>query len=304
MKKLKINNTTWLQLFKPKAKDLARLKQEFGFHSVTLEELKKPSIRAKVEHYKDYLFMVIHFPVYNRSEKTVLPGELDFLITKNALTLATIRYSKIQALTELENQILENEKLKKKYFKDPVRLLYYILSANFEFSLRQLDHIKVNIDKAEREIYRGHERKMLEELSFLLRDVTDFKRIIKFHGEILKSLEKEIVKLFGEKYRPYLASLQGQFQKVNDILENHSETINILHDTNQTLLSAKTNEAIKLLSIIAVFTFPLTLLATIFTWHTRVLPIVGTKNDFWILISIFILITLSMYIYFRHRKWL
>ncbi len=304
MKKIQHKDTAWLQLFRPKAKDLQMLKEKFGFHAITLNELKKPSIRAKVERYKDYLFMVIHFPIYDPKEKTVKPGELDFLITKHALTLTTIRYNKIPALHELEEQIEQDEEMREKCFKDPIKLLYQILSANFDFSLRQLDHIKLNIDKVEKDIYRGHERKMVEEISFLLRDILDFKRIVKFHGEILKSLEKEVVKLFGTKYRPYLASLQGQFQKVSNILEAHAESVNILHDTNKTLLTTKTNEAMKLLSIIAVFTFPLTLLATIFTWHTRILPIVGTRYDFWVLIGIFIAIALSMYAYFKHKKWL
>lgn len=304
MKKLKFNNTTWIQVFRPKTSDLQKLKKEYGFHSITVEELKKPSIREKVERYKDYIFMVIHFPIYNQKERTVQPGELDFLLTKNTLALATIRYSKIQALKEFEQNLKNNDKLKSKSFKNPVKLLYQILSANFEFSLRQLDHIKLNIDKSEKEIYRGHERRMLEEISYLTRDVVNFKRIIKFHGENLRSLEKEIVKLFGLKYRPYLESLLGQFQQVNDILEAHTETVRILHDTNQTLLSAKTNEAIKLLSIIAVFTFPLTLLATIFGWHTRILPIVGSQYDFWILIGIFGAIIFLMFLYFKRKKWL
>jgi len=304
MEKLKEEKTIWLQLFKPKLNDLSKLKKEHGFHSITVDELKKPSIREKVERYKDYLFMVIHFPIYNQKERTVQPGELDFLLTKDTLALATIRYRKIQALEELEERFKKDPDFKKKCFKDPVRLLYHILSVNFQFSLRQLDHIKINIDKAEKQIYQGKERKMLEEISFLMRDIVNFRRIIKFHGEILKSLEKEVINLFGTKYKPYLENLLGQFQQVNDILEAHAETVQILHDTNQTLFTAKTNEAMKLLTVIAVFTFPLTLLATIFGWQTRVLPIVGTKNDFWILISIFAIIAFTMYGWFKRKKWL
>jgi len=304
MKKIKHQNTTWLQFFKPSIEDLKKLRKEHGFHSITVEELKRPSIREKVERYKDYIFMVIHFPIYNQKERTVQTGELDFLLTKDTLALATIRYRKIQALDELEETLKKDAAFQKKCFKDPIRLLYHILSVNFQFSLRQLDHIKLNIDKVEKEIYRGEERKMLEDISFLMRDVVNFKRITKFHDAILGSLEKEVIRLFGAKYKPYLESLLGQFQQVNDVLESHTETIHILHDTNQALFTAKTSEAIKLLSIIAVFTFPLALLAAIFSWNTKVMPIVGMDYDFWILIGSFAVIALGMYGYFRHRKWL
>lgn len=304
MKKIKNNNTTWLQLLSPKMDELLELKKDYGFHSITLEELKRPSLRAKVERYKDYIYMVIHFPIYNQKERTVEPGELDFLITKNTLALATIHYTRIQALDELEEVMKNDTILQKKYFKDPVRLLYHILSANFEFSQRQLEHIRKNILRCESEIYHGNERQMLEEIAYLMRDVTNFKRMIKFHHEILESLQKEITKLFGTKYRPYLESLCGQARQVADVLETYHESAKMLHDTNQTLFSAKTNEAIKVLTVISVFTFPLSLLAAIFAWDTKVLPIVGMDNDFWILIGIFAILSLLMYAYFRKRKWL
>ena len=191
MKKIKHNGATWLQLLCPKGDDLDLLKKAHGFHSITLGELRKPSLRAKVERYKDYIYMVLHFPIYNEKERTVEPGEIDFLLTKDTLTLATIRYNKMPAIKEFEEKTKTDKKLQEKYFKDPVRLLYYILSANFEFSMRQLEHVRENIDKAEKAIYGGHEKKMLEEIAFLMRDVANFNRIIKFHHDVLESLKKK-----------------------------------------------------------------------------------------------------------------
>jgi magnesium transporter len=303
MKKTKHNGATWLQLLCPKSDDLDLLKKTHGFHSITLQELRKPSLRAKVERYKDYLYMVLHFPIYNEKERTVEPGEVDFLITKNTLTLATVRYNKMPAVKEFEAKVKEDKKLQEKYFKDPVRLLYYILSANFEFSMRQLDHVRENIDKAEKAIYGGQEKKMLEEIAFLMRDVNNFNRIIKFHHDVLESLKKEITKLFGTKYKPYFANLEGQAEQVKHVLDSHTETVKILHDTNETLLSAKTNEAIKLLSVIAVFTFPLALLAAVLGLDTQVKFIIGTQNDLWIIVTAFIAIALIMYAIFKRKDW-
>ena len=304
MKKTKHNGATWLQLLCPKKDDLDLLKKSHGFHSITLQEFRKPSLRAKVERYKDYLYMVLHFPIYNEKERTVEPGEIDFLITKDTLTLATIRYNKMPAVKEFEATVRANKKLQEKYFKDPIRLLYYILSANFEFSMRQLDHVRKEIDKVEKAIYKGQEKKMLKEIAFLMRDVANFNRIIKFHHGVLESLKKEATKLFGVKYKPYFANLEGQAEQVRHVLDSHMEMVKILHDTNETLLSAKTNEAIKLLSVIAVFTFPLALLTAILGLDTRVKFIMGMQNDLWIIITAFLAIALTMYAIFKHKDWI
>ena len=301
MKKIIHKNTTWLQITNPHAEDLTGLRKEFGFHTITVNDLKRPSIRAKVERYKDYLYMAIHFPIFVPEERMVLPGEIDFLITKK--TLITIHYEKSPALDEFEEKLLKTPEIKDDYFKNPIRLLYYLLDENFNYSLRQLDHIKLNIDQAQHEIYKGEELKMVKEISYILRDILSFKRIVKFNDDILRSLEKEVVGLFGDKYQPYLESLIGKVQEVNSVVESHLESINILRDTNQAMLSTKTNEIMKLLGIIAFLTFPLSIIANLARNGLNFSDFDSIMGPL-ILISLFIVCSLLVFFYFKGKKWL
>ena len=77
-----------------------------------------------------------------------------------------------------------------------------------------------------------------------------------------------------------------------------------LRTTNDSLLSTKTNEVMKVLTILAFITFPLSLIASIFGMNIDSAPLANNPYGFWIVIGIMIALMISMFLYFRHKRWL
>lgn len=305
MDKIKIQKLTWIDILDPDKKDIKQLEENFDFHPVVLRELLSPTLRPKVEHYDSYLFMVLHFPIYNAAEKATKSMELDFLITKNALI--TIRYAKIKPLQEFWQKCqTDNQYL---YFQDSTALLLHcILEELTEFSLRQIDHITKKINSIEKQIFEvkrsKEEAEIVEKITIIRRDILDFRRTIKPQAMILKSLKVRGIEFFGKKLGPYFTDIIGDHMRVWDLLENHKETIESLQEANDSLLSNKTNMVMKILTVFAVIVFPLTLLAAVFGMNTKYLPLVGAKHDFWMVLGIMIIATVFMLIVFKKKKWL
>lgn len=305
MGKLQIKNLTWIDIIDPDKKDIEYLRKNFNFHPVVLKELVSLTLRPKVEHYDTYLYMVLHFPIYDPKEKTTLSVEVDFLITKD--TLITVRYGKIQPLSDFWQKCqLEKDYL---YFQNsPALLLNCLLEDLNNFSLRQIDHITKKINDVERKVFKikgtKEESEIVEKILTIRKDILDFRRTIKPQGTTLKSLELRGVEFFGKKLRPYFTDIIGGHLRVWDLLENHKETIESLQAANDSWLSNRTNLVMKILTMFAVIVFPLTLLAAIFSMNTKYLPLVGTNYDFWIILGFMIIGTLSMLIIFKAKKWL
>jgi len=78
MQKIQIKNLTWIDIADPKKEDIEYLKT-LDFHPVVLKELLEPTLRPKVEQYNNYLYMVLHFPIYRPKEKTSKSMEMDFV---------------------------------------------------------------------------------------------------------------------------------------------------------------------------------------------------------------------------------
>ena len=301
---LKAKKISWIDMKNPSKKDLDYLKKNFDFHPITLKELLSPTLRPKVEHYDHYLYMVIHFPVYNSKKQTTESVEMDFLITEN--TLITVHYEELPPMKQFWGKCHVDEETREHGFGETTAfLLYNILQTLYEFSLRQLDHISKKINQIEDIMFKEKGSEMIvEKISLARRDILDFRKTIKPQKAILDSLKIRGVEFFGQKIKPYLMDIIGDYMRVWNLLENHRETSKALRETNDSLVSNRTNRIIRLLTIFSVVVFPLTLLASIFGMNTRYLPFVGHEYDFWIIFGFMLLAMLAVLLFFKQRKWI
>lgn len=304
MNTLKIKNIAWIDIKNPSKKDIDYLKQNFNFHPVTLNELLSPTLRPKVEQYDGYLFMVAHFPVYNPKKQTTESIEIDFLVTRNALI--TVHYENLPPLKEFWKECQKDNQPQEGHLEDAAAfLLYSVLGCLYNFSLRQIDHITKKINHIEEKMFkeRGSEE-IVERISLAHRDILDFRKTIKPQETIIDSLRVRGVEFFGKEMEPYFMDITGEYMRVWNLLENHQETIKALSETNDSLVSNRTNKIMRVLTVFAVIVFPLTLLAAVFGMNTKYLPIVGHLYDFWIICSIMLVATVLMLLFFKWRKWL
>ena len=136
------------------------------------------------------------------------------------------------------------------------------------------------------------------------KDNLDFRQTICQHETVLNSFEKNGKAFFGKEFSPYLNVLIGGYAKLKNSAEGNKETLKALDETNRSLLSTKTNEIMKTLTIMAFITFPLMLLSSIFGMNTISTPIIGAKGDFWIITIAMITATVSMFLFFKRKRWL
>ncbi|OGZ44698.1 MAG: hypothetical protein A3C84_02125 [Candidatus Ryanbacteria bacterium RIFCSPHIGHO2_02_FULL_48_12] len=306
MQTIRGEKVTWINLDKPSKDDLETIKQRYNLHPLVIEELSRSTFRARLEDYGDFLYLILHFPVYDLRDST-LGKEVDFIIGKDFLI--TAQYRKFPKFEAFLKNCTEDKVLREKYLsRGTAFLLYYLLLDLFDFVFSELDkmdkkitHVSVNIFK------EHHSRKhgdLVRELSMLRREIIDFKRAIRPQEHIFMSFQTQGEEFFGTEFQPYLRNLFGMYMKVENTLENHKEVVDALHHTNTSLLSTRTTEITKNLTIMAFITFPLTLLANIFGMNTENNPIIGSPYDFWIIVAMMVAGIISMFEFFRYKKWL
>lgn len=302
MRTIKLNTTSWISLAKPGQDDIRELQREFPeIHPLVLEELLTPTIRPRVEHYEQHLYMVLHFPKVLPNGETITTQEIDFILMKN--TLITVQYDSTALLEDFVHEC-EHPEAAARFGKTPIHLLYYMLRELFAESLTELDHIQSLIDEIEERIFSGNGKEIAKKTSILKRNVLDFRRAIKPELYTFESLRERATEFYGPVVRPFLIDLAGEHQKVWNLLENHEEALDALFETNNALIADRTNTIIKILTILASFTFPLTLISGIFGMNTHYIPLVGLRGDFWMIIGIMAVSVIIMFIIFKKKKWL
>ena len=60
---------TWINIEKPTEREIEYLAQNYPFHPLDLDDCRSRVQRPKIDEYEDYLFMVFHFPVFNKEAR-------------------------------------------------------------------------------------------------------------------------------------------------------------------------------------------------------------------------------------------
>ena len=240
-----------------------------------------------------------------RNQKQCDSCEVDFIIGKNFLI--TAHYQTIGSLIEL-GKIFEADTLLggNNLSKNTGMLFFHIVRNLYELSMRQLDNLQIQIEEIEQEMFekKGNQYNLVRKISHVRRDILDFARTMQPHKEVFSSFEFSGEKFFGSEFPHYVNNLVGEYYKVWNTMESNRNTIASLQVTNDSLLSNRTNDIMKVLTIMAFVTFPLMLITSMFGMNTIYLPIVGSKHDFWIIMGIMATSTIGMFTFFKHKRWL
>jgi magnesium transporter len=285
------NTARWIDIFRPTKNDIDYLKKTFRIHPLILGELKGPSARSRVEAYDNYLYLIYYFPVYDPEEKTSRRAEIDFIITKNAVV--TVHYEKFEALDNIKTQTAGNS----------LKLAYKLIESLLNFEDRQLRHIREEVEEVGKELFKDKEKIVLKKISYIKRDVSEYRVIVRHQGVILKSFVGRGVRFWGQDAAPYLDDLVGEHLKIVDQVEDYREAITDFEDTNNQLMNLKINIVMKTFTTLSFLTFPFMLLAALFGMNTKDTPIIGLPGAFWIVIGFMAAAMITLTIYFKKRGW-
>ncbi len=303
MKIIKSERVTWVDILSPTEKDVKYIKERFFFHPFILKSIVPPFRHPRFENYGNYLFLVLHFPFFDKKTQETKPRELDILITKD--TIITIHYNTILPLRELFTRLSLYENERKEFTDQGVgEVLYRLLNKFLKSFFPKLDHIDEKIDEIEEQIFQGKEKEVIKQISTLKHDLINFQRITQPQIVVFEALKETSKEFFGKEFYPYFSELFNCFLNIREVLQNHHQTLIELEQTNSNLLSTKTNEIIKILTIFTVILTPMTLIANIYGMNVSHLPFIGRDNDFWIITGLMITSLLLTFAYIKIKKWL
>ncbi len=302
--KIKNKDITWINIVNPNQKDVRFLKEEFNACPSILKEYIPKIKRPKVETYQNYLFVVVHFPVFNRKTRKTVSVELDVILFEN--TLITSYTGSFPELKKVFEKCGVNEQVRNYYLeKNAICLLYKILDKLIDTRMPMLDHIDDCLDDMEKEIFEGNERKMVSEIAIVKHDIISFRKIVKPQRMVLESLIRTATKITDENLTRISTEVIGSNLKVWHTLENYKETIEALEHTNESLLSYKLGDTMKVLTAFSVIVLPLSLIANAFGMNvTNGMPFLGLQNGFWIIVIFMSSITFISFLFFRFKRWL
>ena len=293
----------WVDLESPTEEEVRRLMEEYHLDPLIAEELLIPSVKPKVEAHPGYIYLILHFPAFKHTHGSESNQEVDFIVGERFLI--TARYDTVDPLHKFA-KVFEVHSLLAK--GEPVphggMLLVQMLRKLYRAVEHELDFLRDEFADTERQVFAGREREMVVTLSKESRVLLDFKQALAMHGSVLESLEQSAGSRFDLTFPYHVRSVIGLHRRLAQEIGGVLDALQELRDTNNALLSAKQNEIMKAIAVMAFSMLPLTVITQVFSMNTVALPIIGNPFDFWIVIGIMLISTTLFIGYFKHRGWL
>jgi len=294
---------TWVNIEPPTERETEYLAQNYPFHPLDLDDCLSRIQRPKIDEYKDYLFLVFHFPVYNVEARVTSPSQLSVFIGEKYLI--TLHKGELKPLVKLFRDCELNEDTREENFSQGTSyLLYRIVDRLVDYCLPIISKISANIEKTEDNIFasRGLPR-AIGDISMLRRDVIAFRRIIWPMRAVIASLEPKIRRFTTMDLAVYFGDMIDHVDKIWDALDEFKEIIEGLNDAHDSLATNRTNEVMRMLAIIATILLPLTVVASIYGMNIP-LPFQESAYSLAFVLVIWVVIVTCMLYFFRRHHWI
>src|SRR5512133_614882 len=301
---LSADGLTWIHLDPPIDPETVNgLRARFGWHPLDVEDVLSKRQRPKVDDYVDdgYLFGVLHFPAYDKNVQRLNAGELDFFIGPDYLV--TISNVELLPVTRLFTRLQEDELMRENLFsKGSGRLLYEVLDDLFDYCFPILDKIAYKLDSIEDDIEDRRSEEIVTDISKVKQEIISYRKIIKPQRPALRLLERHIERFLPEELELYFDDLVDASERIWDLLDNYKEVVEALESTNESVISHRQNDVLRVLTVFSVLLLPLTLLASIFGMNVD-FPGFGTAGAFWLIIAAMVGIFAAVLAFFRWRRF-
>jgi magnesium transporter len=294
----------WVKIDRPTALEWGWLEEHFDFHGLDLEDVLSRNERPKIDEYADYLFIVLHFPIFDPSVRRLNAGELDIFVGPDFLI--TIPNQPLQPVEYLFERCRAKEELRDQIFsKGSGYLLYRIVDDSFDYCFPMLRKIENKLDALDQEIFSGRSEEIVRDISNVKQEIINFRKVIRPQRPVLRDLEG----VKGRFLAPdldleiYFDDIVDAHERIWDLLENYKEVIEALEETNESVISHRVNDVLRVLTAISVIVLPLTFIASLWGMNVRV-PGQGDSEDFFVIVGACAVLLLAMVAYFRGRGWL
>ncbi|MDQ6914765.1 MAG: magnesium/cobalt transporter CorA [Actinomycetota bacterium] len=292
----------WINIERPRPVDRSWLEEHFDFHQLDYEDVFSRNQRPKIDAYDDYLFIVLHFPRFDKNVGRLNAAELDIFVGPDFLI--TLPNEPIDAVEYLFERCRASEEVREQYMsKGPGYLLYKIVDDAVDASFPMLRKMGNKLERIEGEIFEGRSAEVVRDISNVKQEIINFRKTVRPQRAVLGDLERTKQRYLAPDLDVYFDDIVDASERIWQMLEGYKETVEALEQTNESVLGHRLNDVLRVLTAFSVVLLPLTLIASIWGMNVRV-PGQQSITAFWIIIGVMVTLLMGMLLYFRRRGWL
>jgi magnesium transporter len=297
-----LGNLKWHQIIDPADADLQFLKDNFKFHPLDIEDCRsRTNQRPKIDIYDDYYFLILHFPYFDRWNRFLKVKEVKIFWGREYIITIGKSHWVVKSLFNSANEADDHYHVRQVATSDA--LLYKILEHLMLESLSLVSKMGVEVDLINRDLFNKKAEKTIERISLTRKNIILVNTVFKPQLRLFHKFESGEIEGYAEDMEDYWGNILDYYQKMWDMTEDYQEIVEGLSKTFDSLQTNRTNEIMKVLTLISSILLPLTFIASLYGMNVG-LPFQNAANSFWLLMFTMITLAGAMIFYFKRKKWM
>jgi len=298
------NGLTWINIEKPTKREIDYLAKNYSFHPMDLDDCLSERQRPKVDVYKDYIFLIFHFSIWNRATRISRHDQISVFVGEKYLI--TVHDGQLKTLVGLFRQCQTDEGARQQNLGNGSGyLLYRILDRTVDAYFPILDKVLAWMDDVE-DIVFDERVSAAQELSVLRRDIITQRRILNSLRAVTNETETKIKRFTKIDLTVQFGDVMDHLNKICDTLDEAKETIEVFKDTDYVLSTERLNIIMRVLTIAGTVILPSIVVSSIYGMN---IPLPGgiergSLQAFLFLLAIMLVVSGAMLYAFHRRHWI
>lgn len=278
---------------------LRELAEFFSLHPLVLEDVVNVPQRPKTEEYDGQKLVI--------SRMVRMKGQNELDIEQVSIIFGA---GYVLTIQEREGDVLDPVRHRLRDGKGPMRrlgpdyLAYAILDAIIDAFYPVLEELGDYLEQLEDQVLTTPGAEVLQRLSRIKATLVTLRRAIWPQREVANSLVRDPSPLITDNVRVYLRDVYDHCVQTAEVVESYRDLVSSLMSTYLSAVSNRTNDIMKVLTIMASIFIPLTFLAGIYGMNFEYMPELHVRWAYPSLLALMFLTVSGMLIYFWRKGWI
>ena len=277
-----------------------QLGRGFGLNSLALEDLLDTDHRPKAENFGDSLLIVLKILSFEKTGDRLTSEQVSIALTDKA----------VLSIQEQPGDVFDGvrERLRSPRGRHRQRgadyLAYSLIDSVVDSYFPILERLGELLVDIEEELADRPQRATLQRIHALKRDLMIVRKAVWPLREVVSGLEREGSELIDERTIPFLRDLYEHLVQIIDTTEILRDSVSGLLDLYLSSISQRTNEVMKVLTVVATIFIPLTFLVGVYGMNFDYMPELRWRWGYPALWLVMLVCVVGMLIAFWRKKWL
>lgn len=273
--------------------------KRFGMHALAMEDILNTTQRAKLDDYKEYLYIVLRLLNYDYKAQMVSGEQISILVKSNCVI--TFQESNKDHFKGIRERIRKpNTKIRE---MGTDYLCYTIIDWIIDQYFVILEKVDDKLESLEEALLDNPHTEILLKIERTKREVILLRKSVWPIRDLISQFNRIDTPLIHEGSRIFMRDVYDHTIQLIDTIESFRDIVSGMLDLYLSNLTQRTNEIMKVLTVVSTIFVPLTFLASLYGMNFDNIPELHAEYGYYVLLTSMAVIATFMIFYFRRKKW-